>query len=204
MMRRVIVIIFALVVGMLITWLTAWLLPRFGPMRIVTKAPPSNVEFLDRTHPAVGALANDPLLNSFGRQQFHGWGYDREVVYVTDGSVAKSATRGRCGWPFRAMFGSDTTGVGLEHAIDAERVPLLPATRMYVGLHFVPTGILWPGFIANTLLYAAIVLGLMQLPGFIRRARRRRRGQCTACGYPIGTSATCTECGRAVTAGLVK
>ena len=31
-----------------------------------------------------------------------------------------------------------------------------------------------------------------------RRTRRRRRGQCEKCAYPIGVSPVCTECGAAV------
>jgi hypothetical protein len=54
----------------------------------------------------------------------------------------------------------------------------------------------WPGFAGNTIFYAAILwllaLGLLTL----RRLVRRRRGLCPACAYPMGESATCTECGR--------
>ena len=64
-------------------------------------------------------------------------------------------------------------------------------------LPLVPT---WPGFLVDTLLYTA--LGLVVLRGLdhLRRARRRRRGRCPACGYPVGSSSTCSECGGPVVA----
>jgi len=196
-MRRVVVILTALILGVIMTLLTAWVLPRFGPIRIVTKAPASNIELLDRTHHAVGVLANDPLLKTFGRQQFTGWAYEREVIYATDGTNNRTIRRCRCGWPFLAMHGSETTVIGMENMADARHIPLLGRPNRIFG-PFLPVGFLLPGFIANTMLYALVALSLIQLPGHVRTVRRRRRGQCTVCGYPIGTSATCTECGRAV------
>ena len=35
-----------------------------------------------------------------------------------------------------------------------------------------------------------------------RRAVRRRRNRCVGCGYPLGTSAVCTECGAPLPAVL--
>ncbi len=35
-------------------------------------------------------------------------------------------------------------------------------------------------------------------PVALRRLIRRRRGLCPTCAYPIGESATCTECGKAL------
>jgi len=54
------------------------------------------------------------------------------------------------------------------------------------------------GFAINTVFYAAILWMLFAALGFVRRRIRARRGQCSACAYPIGTSDVCTECGRAV------
>jgi len=55
---------------------------------------------------------------------------------------------------------------------------------------------IWPGFAVNTLSYAAILWLLICGPFVLRRLVRRRRGLCPACAYPMGDSATCTECGR--------
>ena len=51
------------------------------------------------------------------------------------------------------------------------------------------------GFAINTIFYAAILWLLFAVPGFVRRRIRIKRGLCQACGYPIGTSDVCTECG---------
>jgi hypothetical protein len=54
---------------------------------------------------------------------------------------------------------------------------------------------IWPGFAINTVFYAAILWLLFAAPGFVRRRIRIKRGRCPACGYPIGSSDVCTECG---------
>ena len=67
-----------------------------------------------------------------------------------------------------------------------------------VGRRQLPLRVLFPGFAINTIFYAAILWLLCAAPGFVRRRIRIRRGRCAACGYPIGTSAVCTECGNMV------
>jgi hypothetical protein len=65
-------------------------------------------------------------------------------------------------------------------------------------MHRVPLRPLWPGFAINTAIYAAILWMLFAAPGMIRHRRRIKRGLCPACGYPVGESAVCTECGKPV------
>ena len=60
---------------------------------------------------------------------------------------------------------------------------------------FLPYGPIWPGFAINTTFYAAILWMVFFAPGMVKRTLRRRRGQCPACAYPVGTSSVCTECG---------
>ena len=55
---------------------------------------------------------------------------------------------------------------------------------------------LWPGFAINTLLYATVLWLLIPGPFVLRRYVRQRRGLCQGCGYPVGESAVCSECGR--------
>lgn len=54
---------------------------------------------------------------------------------------------------------------------------------------------IWSGLILNTLFYAVLIWGVVSGPGAARRAFRKHRNRCPACGYPIGTSIICTECG---------
>ncbi|MFB3104295.1 MAG: hypothetical protein ACE1ZA_05135 [Pseudomonadales bacterium] len=66
---------------------------------------------------------------------------------------------------------------------------------------YLPLRIIWFGFAINTMLYSATAASLWILvctPFLIRRAVRRKRNQCPHCGYPIGVSAACTECGRPI------
>ena len=63
----------------------------------------------------------------------------------------------------------------------------------------IPLAPIWPGFAVNSAIFGAawgvvtlIVLG----PGVIVRTRRNARSACFACGYPVGSSTVCTECGQ--------
>ncbi len=51
---------------------------------------------------------------------------------------------------------------------------------------------IWPGLAVNTLFYAA----LLWLPFAVRQWIRMWRGLCPRCGYPMGESDLCTECGK--------
>lgn len=53
------------------------------------------------------------------------------------------------------------------------------------------------GLLLNAPLYALLAFGAWQGLLAARRARRRRRGLCVACGYPTGSAGVCPECGRA-------
>lgn len=77
------------------------------------------------------------------------------------------------------------------------RVPLaFGSIRMF--LDGVPTKPQWPGFLANTLIYAgAIAVGVWG-PKALVRAHRRRRDRCVECGY-LHPAPRCPECGAAVT-----
>ena len=59
----------------------------------------------------------------------------------------------------------------------------------------IPWRPLWPGFAANTMLYAAMLWLLARAWSWIRQYLRARRGLCPGCGYPAGSSPVCTECG---------
>lgn len=57
---------------------------------------------------------------------------------------------------------------------------------------------LWPGLIANTLIYAALWFGALAYARFAQRRSRTHRGLCMACGYSregLLPGAPCPECG---------
>jgi hypothetical protein len=69
---------------------------------------------------------------------------------------------------------------------------------------YVPTHILWPGFLLNTLFWSVVIASPFWLRrGFVawRSARRRRAGLCPLCGYArggINPQHPCPECGKSV------
>ena len=69
---------------------------------------------------------------------------------------------------------------------------------VWAGHSAVPLRPTWPGIVVNTLFYAAALWLLIRGPFALRHLIRRRRGLCPACGYPIGESAVCSECGKAL------
>jgi hypothetical protein len=112
-----------------------------------------------------------------------------ERIYPFDDSPeCILAIRARAGWPSPSLIG----GVWQTHsgrhiaATDAMR----PTDRVLL-----PVRPLWPGFLINTLFYAAILWLLFAIPGRIRRTMRLKRGLCPKCAYPLGSSDLCTECG---------
>jgi len=115
----------------------------------------------------------------------------------------------RAGWPFRAFrctredrfnlriqgrFGvmlSRSGPMTVERGIElAPRVPGRPST--WRALPYDP---IWPGLLGNIALHALAWGALLTAPIAAHRAIRRRRGLCPQCGYPIGVSPRCTECG---------
>jgi hypothetical protein len=72
--------------------------------------------------------------------------------------------------------------------------PLNPLMTQPVRLPLHPR---WPGLAVNSAFYGCLVAMGVWMPGWTVRANCRRLGLCEACGYPRGTSAVCTECGRA-------
>ncbi|HWB18891.1 MAG TPA: hypothetical protein VG711_01210 [Phycisphaerales bacterium] len=59
----------------------------------------------------------------------------------------------------------------------------------------IPYTPMWPGFLVNSLFYGAIVWGIFAATFTMRRMIRRKQNLCSHCGYPIGVSDVCTECG---------
>lgn len=121
-----------------------------------------------------------------------------------DASRAKHWYFVRAGWPMKALVGwkgsikEGTTGKTFaQHAISS--IPLIRADhrpRERIDIPFAP---LWPGFIANTLIYAALWWLLFTGLVSARSARRTRRGLCTRCAYDLRgvPSGVCPECGEA-------
>lgn len=98
------------------------------------------------------------------------------------------------GVPFRAMRKQSVivTGRSLTHpwhvglAAGDVQLPIKP---------------IFPGFLINTIFWAAIPYAVLIACRALRARRRAKRGLCIRCGYSIGDFARCPECG-AVTGGV--
>ncbi|MCI0363209.1 MAG: hypothetical protein L0219_04960 [Phycisphaerales bacterium] len=107
------------------------------------------------------------------------------------------------GWPLRAFqcrfeAVGTTGGWNLHDGIRLPARPMQswPATSMRVPA--IPYRPIWVGLSVNWLFFAILLwLGFVAVTS-ARRWRRMRRGLCARCGYPVGESATCSECGAAV------
>lgn len=120
------------------------------------------------------------------------------------------ATRLRAGWPMRSVqwaqldefdangLARTTTGANLLLPVSRGELSNWGFANGWVPRRL-PVEPAWPGFAVNSVLFAVLLAGVVTGPFVgvraVRAARRRRRGLCVACGYPVG-GAVCSECGR--------
>ncbi len=110
--------------------------------------------------------------------------------------IRNTAMRVRAGWPMHSMEGavwSDPLG-----SIFHRRHLYYPPSGWPCSKWGLPCRPLGVGFAINSIVYAAILWLLLEAYCAIRRRRRIKRGLCPACAYPVGESAMCSECGKAV------
>ena len=99
----------------------------------------------------------------------------------------------RCEWqhapkPFE-LFGGIAIPAGPWRSNASENVAVPRA------LPLVP---IWSGLAADTVIFAALLFACRVLARAIRNRFRSKRNQCTRCGYRVGDSDICPECGTAV------
>jgi hypothetical protein len=113
----------------------------------------------------------------------------------------------RAGWPLIALEG--------QWHRDASRSPTPLPPRVVSAWAFddwyvrgnrlffprmIPLRPIWRGALIDLLFWTVAAMITWYGPILIVRLIRWRRGRCVACGYPIGASPVCTECGRKVRA----
>jgi hypothetical protein len=111
------------------------------------------------------------------------------------------------GWPLRCWWGAvrvlrvEGDGIKTERTdLSTECLDVPGMLRGPLGVSQLPIGVHPLPFIANTLFYAAVPMGVWLALGPLRRWRRRRVGRCERCGYDragLTAGTVCPECGHA-------
>jgi hypothetical protein len=216
-MRRLLAMMLILLVhGVMLTFLVAWtcsLLISPDPLRDGLDPVQLNRvrrEFFERAGPDPGGGDPGTLFVTVVHSQK---GVEFLDLAVEDRDLGADAFNGplpyigvtRAGWPLIA--------VEAQWYRDASRAMPVFAPRTTGGFAFrdwyvrgdrlfmprmLPYKPLWPAFTLDVAFWTVVAAVLWFVPIWIRRLIRRRRGQCAGCGYPIGASEVCTECGREV------
>jgi hypothetical protein len=113
----------------------------------------------------------------------------------------------RSGWPFRALKShpqlvARTSPVSLALMSEKNRELMERTMGRPLGSagapRVMPTGVVWPGMLANSVLFALAPVLVWQ--GFLvgRKRSWRARGRCARCGYNASGLDRCPECGAAL------
>ncbi len=217
MARKVaLILIVALVMGTLINLLVAWTCALLvSPDPAASGLDPSHLnvlrrEFFERPGPDPGGIEPGTLFVSVAHVRP---GVTFMDVQVVDADLGSDPFRGplpyiavtRAGWPMHCLE------CELHHDASRSPTPLPPqvkgghafwgwyvrGNRLFVP-RMLPWRPLWPGLAVGIAFWTLITALLWLGPVGIIRLVRWRRWRCTACGYPIGASTVCTECGRTV------
>ena len=149
-------------------------------------------------------------LNFAGEPKVQGEHVDSLPTWIP-GSSAESLNVNQAaafGWPLRALS-CWTTNEGIppdfERGIWLDKAHIEffrdPNSFTMLGVRaeqYLPLRPIFTGFLLDILFYAALLYLFACVPVLVIRWRRHRRGRCPACGYPLGESDVCTECGASV------
>ena len=198
-MRRVALLILLLAVGAVlnlgVAWLLAW--PRYtgNPVGLTARDAKAIIE---REFPAVPDLQ---MASTAGVSYEDPWRQTVLCITPQGGDVRSNVViqTTRAGWPVAAFEGTlrfdgrvetleDTLRIGGPGAGAARLLPYRP----------LPLGVA-VGTVAWAGVALLVALAIRAAWRFVfRRQLRARRGLCAACGYPVGRSPVCTECGAEV------
>ena len=140
--------------------------------------------------------------------RWRGVGMEREQASEQNASSSRIpeyfVTRDVLGWPIGTMESVRREYLPLSgaNAIRVEAVGLDSGIRVRRGSgpaafdSFLPLRPLAVGFTVNVLLHTLVVFGVLSLVAKWRASRRRRVGECAACGYELAGLRTCAECGK--------
>jgi len=118
----------------------------------------------------------------------------------------------RAGWPWIAFEGwleRDASRIlpaafpPKYHFAIVDKKRMVRADRISME-RMIPLHPLWPGLAMNWAFWAGAIWVVWFMVVMLRRLIRRWRRQCASCGYPVGVSAVCTECGRPIRTWLAR
>ena len=164
----------------------------------------------------LGQLLVNPNVGAYSAE-LHAFGFSRREFYEiprsyfgpggSSGGYPAVASQTRAGWPLQSLTGAqildldknELNSVG-EQVDDVYRYRhalriTISAGRLGPSPRPLPWFPKWPGFITNTLFYAALLWLPICGPFTLRRFVRVKRGLCPKCAYPVGESEACSECG---------
>jgi hypothetical protein len=100
------------------------------------------------------------------------------------------------GWPFRILQAQTRyTAAGWTKPATVLNLPARPGPAGRMLSRDLPLELLWSGMLLNIAILIAVISAPCMLITTLRRRIRLARHRCPSCGYPIGISPVCTECG---------
>jgi hypothetical protein len=201
MKRRVAFILALLALGVLLNIAVAWLIadvagPDFGEAAFVVGPSPTD-SWVVMTTRGLGHLDVAAMISSRSSGAVHvtddrvpTWSRIRHLPPYQEGDPMPFMHDLAFGWPALSMWCS----VDGTRAWDSGTVTSRQASGATPGLDY-PLRVLWVGFASNSVFYAALVALLFLGPRGLRRRWRKLHGRCPTCGYPLGGSERCSECG---------
>ena len=141
------------------------------------------------------ALKTDTIDDETYRAWGIGWSTTMWVYMHGDNAIIEA------GFPLACVAGEfgSSSGLGFPQSYWTRSLIGWELTKRYPKPHRpFPIRPLWIGCATNSLFFTGVLW--LSLSGFflVRRRLRVKRGLCPACAYPLGESAVCSECGRAL------
>ena len=198
--RRLLIVAVFLLAGAVVNVAVAWGCVTWVPLD--QALPPYFDVFPEEYGPILRQIPGGPWRVLGTGQRSSGIGVHLECVWVRRAGTYPppyvTAIEVQCwgaGLPLVTLEGCHAKGPGLRW----RHVAVIPPSWLRSQpLRILPLRALWPGFAVNTLFYAGVLWLLIPGPFVLRRFVRVKRGRCVKCGYPMGESAVCSECGKAL------
>jgi hypothetical protein len=225
MRRAVIRILTFLLIGVLITLLTAWACCALGKHRMFDARRLGQLRAdAYAEEDRLGQSAHKPHVDRYLARLFVSVGTCVLIIHETTSGASRWREEQAAGWPMLALaaeqiveggkpsqirWGARMGTMSLEFppmpfrvaatapttAATAATTPMAPAMTAN---HLLPLRPLWGGLVINTGFFALAAWLLWMLAIGAIHLQRRLRGRCGHCAYPVGVSPVCSECGHKV------